>query len=155
MGGFYRRRHIWLLAMQTFSPNFESISFVFYLAHGAQERYFHVFVLVATDVSFMKQPFHFRFALTDIFFFFFLLCRLPLPLPRCLSLFSVYPRALGVLPFLSFSLSLTQCVRRENWPHKKWKGLFKRNGSIMKTYYCIPWCAACGCRRWPAAILFS
>lgn len=70
MGGFYRRRHIWLLAMQTFSPNFESISFVFYLAHGAQERYFHVFVLVATDVSFMKQPFHFRFALTDIFFFF-------------------------------------------------------------------------------------
>lgn len=89
------------------------------------------------------------------FFFFFLLRRLPLPLPRCLSLFSVYPRALGVLPFLSFSLSLTQCVRRENWPHKKWKGLFKRNGSIMKTYYCIPWCAACGCRRWPAAILFS
>lgn len=101
MGGFYRRRHIWLLAMQTFSPNFESISFVFYLAHGAQERYFHVFVLVATDVSFMKQPFHFRFALTDIFFFFLLLRRLlyhffrSTPVP---SVFSLSSRFLSPSP---------------------------------------------------------
>lgn len=46
-------------------------------------------------------------------------------------------------------------VRRENRPHKIWKGLFKRNSSVMKTHYCIPWCSACGGRCWPATILFS
>lgn len=39
-------------------------------------------------------------------------------------------------------------VRRENWPHEKWKGLFKRNGGVMKTHYCIPWCTA-----WPQSCL--
>lgn len=29
----------------------------------------------------------------------------------------------------------------ENWPHKKWKGLFKRSGSLMKTDYCVTWCS--------------
>lgn len=48
-----------------------------------------------------------------------------------------------------------QSVQQQNWPHKKWKGLFKRNGSIMKTYYCMKRCTACGRRRWPAAVLFS
>ncbi len=31
-----------------------------------------------------------------------------------------------------------------NWAHKRWKGLFKRNCSVMKPHYCIPWCNACG-----------
>lgn len=37
---------------------------------------------------------------------------------------------------------------------KKWKGLFKRNSSIMKIYYCIPATACRRCRR-QRPILFS
>lgn len=69
--------------------------------------------------------------------------------------FSVHSRRPQYSRLLSFSLPPRPSVRWENWPHKKWKGLFKRSSSVMKTYYCIPWCAARGGCCWPTAILFS
>lgn len=115
MGGFYKRRHIWLLAMQTyifpphkkklfkscfFPPKILKVFNFYFIWHMCTKKTFpRQPVLVATDVSFMKQPFHFRFALTGIFYF---SPSLPAPSPRCLSLFFGLPCALGVLPSFRF-----------------------------------------------------
>lgn len=140
-----------------------------YISSGtcAQSRYFWFFVIVATDVSlpgFMKQPFWFP-VLLSLIVFSYNLCLSdtpyhPAPVSSCslsplFITFSVHSRRPQYSRLLSFSLPPRPSVRWENWPHKKWKGLFKRSSSVMKTYYCIPWCAARGGCCWPTAILFS
>lgn len=101
-----------------------------------QERYFCFFVLVATDVTFSIS------ALLWLIVCFFLKFFLLLYFPGTPSLCICLPRSLLFpllcYPLLSLLLAPSpSSVRWENWPHKKWKGLFKRNGRIMKTYYCI------------------
>lgn len=107
----------------------------------------------------MSLFFNFRFTLTDcVFVCFFLSFFLLLYFPGTPSLRVCLPRSLLFpllcYPLLSLLLAPSpSSVRWENWPHKKWKGLFKRNGRIMKTYYCIPRCTGCGSDRRPTAIL--
>lgn len=156
-----------LCRLEKFLPNFESVELLFYLAREHKKG-------LSISLSWLLQTFLCRVSWSNSFWFqvcshwlcsFFLFCNL------CFSdtpnqLASVTSRALSPL-FITFSvysvpsifllpLIFSQpSVRRENWPHKKWKGLFKRNGSVMKTYYCIPWCTACGGCCWPTALLFS
>lgn len=104
----------------------------------------------------MSLFFNFRFTLTDCLFFlkFFLLLYFPDTPSLCICLPRSLLFPLLCYPLLSLLLAPSpSSVHWENWPHKKWKGLFKRNGRIMKTYYCILWCTGCGGDRRPTAIL--
>lgn len=185
------RRHIWLLAMQTFiflpkksklfiirqghvawrssffSRNFETIGFIYHLTRvhraGTSDslswslQMFLCRVLWSNLSDFQFCSHWLCFLITSVCLTHPITLRLsPLaPSPRCLSLFRSTLGALNILASSHFLLPPRPSVRWENWPHKKWKGLFKRSSSVMKTYYCIPWCAARGGCCWPTAILFS
>lgn len=110
---------------KVFFPNFESIDFLFYLAHVRKKAFSISLSRLATDVSspsFMKQPLLISGLLSLIvsFFFFFTSCFSVTPYhpasvttcsisPAVPHVFSVYslPPPLQYSPFLSFSLSLT------------------------------------------------